>query len=276
MRAISRARDETGLGAAVLGAHLEGPFLSRSFAGAMDPAHFMAPERAAWERLLMAAPGAPAMMTIAPELPCALELTRALVAARVVVSLGHTEATYAQALSAVEAGASSVTHLFNAMRPMHHRDPGVLGAALDLPELSCELICDGLHVDGPALRIAQRAKGSGGIRLVTDAIAAAGMPDGEYRLGAGRVVATNGRVTLAGGGGLAGSTLTMADAVRNAVRMLGVPVETAVSYATANPARLLGLADRKGRVVAGCDADLVVLGDDLSVVRTMLGGEWVI
>jgi N-acetylglucosamine-6-phosphate deacetylase len=215
------------------------------------------------------------MMTVAPELPGALELTRALVAAKVVVSLGHTDATYAQALSAVEAGASSVTHLFNAMRPMHHRDPGVVGAALDLPELSCELICDGLHVDGPALRIAQRAKGSGAIRLVTDAIAAAGMPDGEYRLGTTRVIVTDGRATLGDHASLAGSTLTMADAVRNAVWMLGIEVETAVSLAAANPARLLGLADRKGTVAAGYDADLVVLGDDLHVARTMVGGEWV-
>jgi N-acetylglucosamine-6-phosphate deacetylase len=274
LRAIARARSETGLGAAVLGAHLEGPFLSRLFPGAMDPAHFVAPDRAAWQRLLAAAPGTPAMMTVAPELPGALELTRALVAAEVVVSLGHTDATYDQTVRAVEAGASSVTHLFNAMRPMHHRDPGVLGAALELPELNCELICDGLHVDGPALRIAHRAKGPGAIRLVTDATAAAGMPDGEYRLGAGRVVAANGRATVAGGSSLAGSTLTMADAVRNAVRLLGVPVHTAVSFATATPARLLGLADRKGRLAAGYDADLVVLGDDVSAVRTMLGGEW--
>ena len=115
-----------------------------------------------------------------------------------IVSLGHTNATYGEALAAVDAGASAVTHLFNAMRPLHHRDPGVIGAALDLAGLSCELICDGLHVDGPALRIAHRAKGPSGIRLVTDAIEAAGMADGEYRLGHATVTVRDGRATHPG------------------------------------------------------------------------------
>jgi N-acetylglucosamine-6-phosphate deacetylase len=261
-------------GAAVLGAHLEGPFLSRSFPGAMDPGHFLPPTRDVWERLLGVTPGVLAMMTIAPELPGALELTSALATAGAVVSLGHTDASYDQALAAARAGATSVTHLFNAMRPMHHRDPGVVGAALDLPDVSCELICDGLHVAGPALRLAERAKGPGGVRLVTDAIEATGMPDGDYRLGGATVTARDGRAVVPGTDRLAGSTLTMQDAVRNAVLMLGVTVEAAVALASANPARLLGIADRKGALAPGYDADLVVLGDDLDVERTMVAGAW--
>ncbi len=261
--------------AAVLGAHLEGPFLSRRFPGAMDPGHFQDPTQDAWERLLGVAPGALAMMTIAPELPRALDLTRALVRAGAVVSLGHTDATYDEALAAAEAGATAVTHLFNAMRPMHHRDPGILGAALDLPDLSCELICDGRHIAGPALRIAQRAKGPDAVRLVTDAIEATGMPDGDYRLGDATVTVRHGRAVVPGTDRLAGSTLTMQDAVRNAVWMLGITVEAAVRFASTNPAQLLGIADRKGAIAVGFDADLVVLSDDLHVERTMVAGAWV-
>ena len=274
--AIRRCMGEGSGTAAVLGAHLEGPFLSRTYPGAMDPEQFLDPERTIWERLLADAPGVLAMMTLAPELPGALELTAALAEAGVVASLGHTDADYDDAVAAVQAGATAVTHLFNAMRPMHHRDPGVVGAALDLPGLSCELICDGIHVKGPMLRIAFRSKGLSGVRLVTDAIEAAGMPDGDYRLGSETVAVRAGRATAFGGERLAGSTLTMAEAVRNAVSMLGMTVEDAVVLASANPARLIGLADRKGAIVAGFDADLVALGDDLDVRGTMVGGTWVV
>jgi N-acetylglucosamine-6-phosphate deacetylase len=276
LAAIRRCVGDGSGTAAVLGAHLEGPFLSRTYPGAMNPEQFLDPDRAIWERLLAGAPGDLAMMTLAPELPGALELTAALAEAGVVASLGHTDADYDDAVAAVQAGATAVTHLFNAMRPMHHRDPGVVGAALDLPGLSCELICDGIHVKGPMLRIALRSKGLSGVRLVTDAIAAAGMPDGDYRLGSEAVAVRGGRATAFGGERLAGSTLTMAEAVRNAVWMLGVTVEDAVVLASVNPARLIGLADRKGAIVAGFDADLVALGDDLDVRGTMVGGTWLV
>ena len=161
------------------------------------------------------------------------------------------------------------------MRPLHHREPGVAGAVLDSPEVSCELICDGVHVDAVALRLAFRAKGVSGVRLVTDAMAAAGMPDGDYRLGSIRVVVARGRATVADSDSIAGSTLTMDVAVQNAVRFLGVSVADAVVMASTNPARLLGLGDRKGAIAAGMDADLVVLDEGLRVGRTMIGGEWV-
>lgn len=273
--AIARARSLAG-GAAVLGAHLEGPFLSRERPGAMDPELFLAPDVELFRRLVACGEGSVKMMTLAPELPGALELIGAVLDAGAIASLGHSDATYAQAAAGIDAGARSATHLFNAMRPFHHREPGILGAVLDRDEVSCELICDGIHIDPAALRVVFRAKGQAGVRLVTDAMQAAGMPDGEYRLGGAVVEVRAGRAEIAGGGSIAGSTLTMGGAVRNAVRFLGVHVEEAVAMAALNPARLLGIADRKGSIAAGMDADLVVLDESLEVRATMVGGSWVL
>ncbi len=305
--AIARCADAPS-GATVLGAHLEGPFLSRERPGAMDPSLFLDPDAEVLQRLLEAGGGKVRLMTLAPELPGALELIGDLGRAGVVASIGHTDATFAQAQAGVQAGARAATHVFNAMRPLHHREPGVVGAALDSPEVSCELICDGVHVDPVAMRLVYRAKGWAGVRLVTDAMSAAGMPDGDYRLGDREVTVSGGRATLAGGGAIAGegsigggalvagarsiagagpgsiagagsiagSTLTMEAAVQNAVRFLGVAVEEAVSMASTNPARLLGLSDRKGAIAVGMDADLVVLDDGLRVRGTMVGGQWLV
>jgi len=263
-------------GAAILGVHLEGPFLSAARPGAMDPASFLAPDSQVLAELLAVEPGLVAMMTLAPELPGAIALVRELAARGVVASLGHSEASEAQTAAAVDARACAVTHIFNAMRPMHHREPGLAGAALDRPQLSCELIADGVHVTGSTLRLTHRAKGTAGIRLVTDAIAAAGMPDGTYRLGTTEVRVSNGCARLAAGEALAGSTLTMDAAVRNAVRELGVPLPEAVVMASGNPARLLGLSGRKGSIATGMDADLAVLREDLSVRATLVGGRWAV
>lgn len=266
---------ETPPGATVLGAHLEGPFLSPERPGAMDPSTFIAPDPASAAQLLHAGRGTVRMMTLAPELPGALEVVRALADEGVIPSLGHSDASYATARAAVQAGAQAATHLFNGMAQFHHRQPGLVGAALDLPEVSCELICDGVHVDPVAVRLVHRAKGLAGIRLVTDAIEAAGMSDGRFRLGGATVEVREGVVRLTGGGSIAGSTLTMDMAVRNAVRFLGVPVPEAVTLATANPARLLGMDDRRGAIAVGMDADLVVLGEDLLCCGTIVGGSWV-
>ena len=257
----------------VLGAHLEGPFLSPARPGAMNPSTFIVPDPAILEQLLTASHGTVRMMTLAPELTGALELIRELKNNRVVASLGHSDASYSAASAAAAAGANAATHLFNGMRPFHHREPGI--AALHrLPEVSYELICDGVHVDQVALKLVYRAKGERGVRLVTDAIEAAGMPDGRYRLGEAAVEVRDGVATLAGGESIAGSTLTMDVAVRNAVRFLNISVPEAVTLASVNPARLLGLADRKGAVAVGMDADLAVLDDDLLCVGTMVGGTW--
>jgi N-acetylglucosamine-6-phosphate deacetylase len=259
--------------AGVLGAHLEGPFLNPRRPGAMDAESFVAPSPNVLERLV--GDGQVAMMTVAPELPGALELIAALAGRGIVASLGHSDASYESACAGVRAGARAVTHVFNAMPALHHRRPGLLGAALDLGELSCELICDGIHVDPPAMRLALRAKGPAGLRLVTDAIAAAGMPDGDVLLGGTRVTVGGGRATLPGTDTIAGSTLTMDAALANAVRWLGVTVEQAVTMASANPARLLGLGDRKGAIAPGYDADLAVLHEDLTACATMVSGRWV-
>lgn len=268
------AAGRTG-GAEVLGAHLEGPFLNPRRPGALDPAHFRTPDRSLLSQLLDAAPGAVAMVTLAPELQGALELIADLGARNVIASVGHTDATYAQAAAAAAAGARSATHVFNAMRGLHHREAGAVGAVLDREELSAELIADGEHVGAAAMRLVLRAKGVGGVRLITDAIAAAGMPDGRYRLGGTSVHLSAGRATLADGATLAGSTLTMDAAVRRAVTDLRLDVAAAVALAATNPARLLGVADRKGTLAPGLDADLVVLDDDLRVQGTLVQGVWV-
>ncbi len=271
--AFARARAGPA-GRLLLGVHLEGPFVSVSRPGAMDPATFLDPGDASVESLLAAGGDNVTMMTVAPELPGGLALIQRLTRAGIIASVGHSDASYEQTVAAVSAGVRAATHTFNAMAPFHHRRPGLLGAVLDLPEVSCELICDGVHADPAALRLAYRAKGPAAIRLVTDAISATGMADGDYRLGGVAVRAHAGRATVASGDSIAGSTLTIDAAVRNAVRFLGVELSEAVAMASANPARLLGLEHRKGAIAPGMDADLTVLDDDLNARATLVGGMW--
>jgi N-acetylglucosamine-6-phosphate deacetylase len=241
----------------------------------MDPSFFLAVDELVVDRLLQAGGGSLRAMTLAPELPGALSLIERLCRSDVVCSLGHSEADFDEARAAVEVGARSATHLFNAMPSLHHRAPGLVGAMLDFDQIDCELICDGIHVDPVVMRLLRRAKGVDGFHLVTDAMEAAGMPDGQYRLGGMPVVVSAGRAVLAEGDSIAGSTLTMDVAFTNAVELLGLSVEEAVRVTARNPARLLGLADRKGAVAPGFDADLVVLDDQLAVCATMVGGQWV-
>jgi N-acetylglucosamine-6-phosphate deacetylase len=259
--------------AQVLGAHLEGPFLSTRWPGAMDAAHFLEPDLAIAERLV--AGGGVRMMSLAPELPGALDVVRALVEAGVVVSMAHTDATRADAAAAVAEGARVLTHTFNAMRPLHHREPGVLGAALADAGLACEVICDGVHVDAVVVALLVRLKGPGRTLLVTDAIQAAGLADGEYRLGERAVRVAGGRATLAGSDTIAGSTLTMDRALRNVVAFCGVGVEEAAMMASTTPAELLGIAHRKGVLAPGRDADVVVLDPDLALAGVLVRGAWV-
>jgi N-acetylglucosamine-6-phosphate deacetylase len=162
------------------------------------------------------------------------------------------------------------------MPALHHREPGVLGAVLDRGDVDCELICDGVHVAPPMCRLVHRAKGPNAVHLVTDSMQAAGMPDGDYRLGGASVTVSRGRALLAGGGSIAGSTLTMDGAVANAVDFLGVSVPEAVALASARPAALLGIADVKGALAPGYDADMVVLDDGLRACGTMVDGRWVV
>ncbi len=255
----------------VVGAHLEGPFLSHARCGAQNAEHLLLPDRAAFAGLVAAARGCLRSVTIAPELPGALDLIADALAAGAIAAIGHTDATYADAKAAIDAGARLATHLFNGMRPLHHREPGVIAAAL-VSDLACEVINDGIHVH-PAIT-ALVAQTPQRLVLVTDAIDAAGVGDGEFVLGGRQVRVRGGEARLTSTGSLAGSTLTMDAALRRAVLECGLPIEVASAGASANPARVLGLGDRCGSIVPGHDADFVVLDDDLRVVRVMASGAW--
>ena len=272
MAALAAVRDAVP---GVLGSHLEGPFLSPSRAGAHDPGHLLPPDPATFERMLEVAGGTLRVITVAPELPGGLELVRRAVEAGVVVALGHSDADHAQASAAFDAGASLVTHVFNAMRPWHHREPGLAGAGLARADVVCELINDGIHLHDATAKLAFGAAGPGRIALVTDSIAATGTAEGESRLGSTGVQVRDGAVFLDDGRTLAGSTLTMEVALRRAVRELAVPMTVAVQAASTTPARVLGMAAESGSLEAGRRADLVVLGDDLAVEAVMAGGVWI-
>ena len=258
----------------VLGAHLEGPFLNPARAGAHDRRHLLAPDAAAFERLLAAADGSLRALTIAPELPLGLDLVRRTVDVGVLAAVGHSDADHLQAIAAFDAGARLVTHLFNGMRPWHHREPGLAGAALARPGVVCELVNDGVHLHDATARVAFAAA-AGRIALVTDAIVATGAGDGSYRLASATVEVRDGAVRLSDGVTLAGSTLTMDLALRRAVRDLGVPIGAAVEAASATPARVLGIGDHVGSIEAGKQADLVILDADLEVEAVMAGGGWI-
>lgn len=262
---------EVASGACILGTHLEGPFLAPSRKGAHDPANIRPVDPGLLRHLL--ASGKVTVMTLAPELPGALEAIGLLAEDGTVASAGHTESSYEQVVRAADAGLGMGTHLYNAMSPLKHRDPGAVGALLDDDRLVVGIIADGEHVHEGALRIAHRAKKRNGLALVTDAMSAAGMPPGDYRLGGRRVRLEDGAVRLPVGT-LAGSALTMDRAVRNAVRYLGVPLAVAARLASEVPATALGLR-YKGHLVAGYDADLVVLDGEGFVRRTIVGGEFV-
>jgi N-acetylglucosamine-6-phosphate deacetylase len=255
----------------IAGIHLEGPFLNPAKRGSHHAEYLLAPDPGVLQRLLAAGRGHVRVVTLAPELPGGTELLADVVRAGVIAAVGHTDANHAQARDAFARGARLATHLFNAMRQFHHRDPGPAGAALADPTVTCELINDGIHVHDDAVRLAVAAAGADRIAFITDATPAAGMGGGRYRLGPVPVVAEAGRVRLTDGT-LAGSTLTMDAAVRHAVRATGLPIaEVAVAAAT-TPARVLGIADRTGSIAPGTAADLVVLDDDLRIRAVLAGG----
>lgn len=256
------------------GVHLEGPWLSPQRSGAHQPGSLTTPDPASVDALLTAGDGAVRMVTLAPELPGGIDAVHRLVGAGVLAAIGHTDATYDEARAALDAGARLGTHLFNAMRPLHHRDPGPVGALLDSP-VDVELIADGVHLHPALLRTVFAAK-PGRCILVTDAMAAAGAPDGDYALGQMAVEVREGVARLAspdGDGAIAGSTLTMDAAVRFAVRTAGLPLLDVVHAASTAPARAWGLGE-VGAIEAGRRADLVVLDDHLEVVRVMRAGTW--
>ena len=253
-----------------LGIHLEGPFLNPVRRGVHPAQQLIPPSPATLACFLTAAQGFARILTLAPELPGAEETITAARDAGLVVAMGHTDATYAAAMRAIELGARHAVHVFNAMRPFSHRETGVLGAVLTDAGVTAEVIADGVHVDDPALCLLLAAKSAESILLVSDGTAATGMPDGKYHLGSVEVTVSAG-VCRNQEGKIAGSTLTLDRAVRRMVS-LGVPLNAAVQMATWNPARLLGIEQRKGRLMPGADADIVLLDDSLQVVRVFARG----
>ena len=254
-----------------LGIHLEGPFLSHLKRGVQPSEYLLAPDIALFDRLFEASEGHIRLMTLAPELPGAVELTAHATARGVRVSLGHSNATAAETRAASIAGAVSATHTFNAMRPLDHHEPGILGVVLTDDSIFAELICDGIHTAPEMVKLWWKAKGPERGILVTDAMSAAGMPDGEYRLGGFAVQVAKGRATA--NGMLAGSVLTLDRALANFVKFTGAPLELALRLVTANPAAMTGLGAQAGSLAVGQPANLVAVDAAGKLVASIIDGQ---
>lgn len=259
-------------GAEILGLHIEGPYINLTFKGAQPVEGIRDPNFDECRELLAAANGRIKIMTMAPELPGGMELIAFLKANGVEASLGHSEADYDTALAAIEAGATRATHLFNAMSGVHHRKPGLASAVLNEPGIQAELICDGVHVHPRMAQLAWRAKGRDGVTLITDATAAQGVGDGTFTLGDFQIQVRGPLCTLTDGVTIAGSVLTMNSAVGNAMDFTGMSLIDAAHTSSLAPARACGVADRKGSIETGKDADLAVLKPDFSVQFTIRAG----
>lgn len=258
-------------GAEPLGIHLEGPYMSVARRGAHDPSWLRLPDPAETEALLELAAGHLRLITLAPELPNAAAMVERLAAAGVTVSIGHTDATYEQARDAIPHGITHATHCFNAMRPLHHREPGALGAIVEAEQVRGELIADGVHVHPAALRIMLRALGAERAVVVTDALSCAGLPDATFTFAGQPARVIDGVARLADGT-ITGSVLTMDQALRNLVRVVGVALPDAVAMLSRNPARSAGADDRKGSLRPGFDADLLFFDADLQLQATVCRG----
>jgi N-acetylglucosamine-6-phosphate deacetylase len=257
--------------ARLLGIHLEGPFLSHEKRGVQPAEHLLAPDIGTFDRMFDAAEGHVRLMTIAPELPGAAALTEHATKRGVRVSVGHSNATAAETRSAIEAGAVSATHTFNAMRALDHREPGILGIVLTSDQLYSELICDGVHTTPEIARLWWKAKGPERAILVTDAMSAAGMPDGEYQLGGFAVQVANGRATARGV--LAGSVLTLDRALENFLAFTGASVNQGLCMLTANPAAMTGFSEQTGSLAVGQRADLVAIDAAGKLLGALIGGQ---
>jgi N-acetylglucosamine-6-phosphate deacetylase len=272
--AIERAEKDGSAGkdlrARPLGIHLEGPFISHARRGVHPPEHLLRPSLETFRRFWQAARGHIKVITIAPELEGAAEVIAEAARLKVCVSLGHSDASLESTRTAVGAGARHATHTFNAMRPLNHRDPGILAEVLTDPQLTADIIADGVHLDPSIVKLFLHAKGLNGSVLITDATAATGMPDGKYHLGSFEVEVKNG-VCLADGK-LAGSVLTMDRAVQNIMKFAAWNLQRALRPATLNPARVLGISKQRGTLVPGAEADIVVLSPKGEVRKTIIRG----
>jgi len=253
-----------------LGVHLEGPFLSHKRRGVHPPENLVTPTVEIFERLWQAARGQVKMLTIAPEIPGAMEVITEAAKRKVFVSIGHSDAEMPIAKDAVKAGARHATHTFNAMRPLDHREPGIIGEVLSDDQLTADVIVDGIHVAPEVVKLFLRAKGHERAVLITDAISATGMPDGRYQLGPIEVDVKDGKCTS--GGSLAGSVLTMDRAVRNVTQFSDWTLRDAVQAATLNPARAVGMSNHQGVLAPGADANFTVLSPTGEVLKTIIHG----
>ncbi|MEV3983695.1 N-acetylglucosamine-6-phosphate deacetylase [Nonomuraea sp. NPDC049758] len=257
------------------GIHFEGPYIAKARCGAHNPALLREPSPQELSALVKAARGHARMVTVAAELPGGLDTIRTAVGEGLIAALGHSDADYDQAIAAIEAGATVATHLYNAMPQLGHRAPGPIAALLEDERVTVELVNDGVHVHAAMLRLAYEVAGPGRTVLITDAMAATGLGDGDYVLGPMRVRVTDGVARLVEGGSIAGSTLTMDAAFRRGVRELGMSLPDAVQVASLTPARVLGLAEEIGSIAVGKAADLVVLSGELEVDGVMKNGDWI-
>jgi N-acetylglucosamine-6-phosphate deacetylase len=271
--AISSRSNKSG--SKVLGIHTEGPFISEHKPGAHVVAQLKAADLLAIDEVISAADNYISMVTVAPEIPGGLDLIRYLAKKNIISSIGHTNATYAQAVAGIKAGARSTTHLFNAMSPLQHRNPGVVGAILDNDEIFAELILDGVHLDEAIFRIALKCKGVDRINLITDATSLAGLPDGDYGEVPDRAVTkTGGKIVVAGTDTLAGSALSMNSVYKNAAKFAPLTLSELSKISSLNAARILGKESDIGSLEVGKLADLVLLDSESNVCATMIEGQW--
>ena len=272
MRAVKDYRALSRGGARLLGIHLEGPFIAAAHKGAQPLEYVAKPDIAAFDEYNEASGGCIKIVTLAPEEEGACELVSHVAGKGIVASIGHTGAKCADIEKAIACGAKNVTHTYNAQSALHHREIGTVGSAMLFDELACELIADTIHVSVPAIKLLAKCKPAEKLVLITDAMRAKGIADGESELGGQRVIVKNGEARLADGT-LAGSVLRMNVAVKNMVEKAGLSLAAACDLATINPAKILGIEKEAGSIREGKRADFVVLDDKFNVIYTVCGGE---
>lgn len=272
IRSIVKAIKQGVGGARILGIHIEGPFFSSERAGAQDRRYLLKPSIDLIRNLLEWGEGYIKRVTLAPEIDGALEAIRFLRYKGIVVAMGHTNATYDEAIRAIEMGATVANHIYNQMRRFHHRDPGILGAVLTRDDVYAEIIMDDVHHHYAAREIVIRCKGVDRVALITDSIMATGLPDGEYMLGAQKIIIRDG-ISRLPDGTLAGSTLTMDRAVRNTIEHLNISLRDAIKMATYVPAEIMGIESSFGSIRIGNQGDLVIIDDNINVLKTIISGE---
>lgn len=272
LRSICEAVKKGTAGAEILGIHMEGPYINPEKKGAQKEDEIKEISLKEFLEFNQASSNLIRLVTIAPEMPGAIGLIKYLYKQGIIASVGHTNATYVQTQAGIQAGLSHVTHTFNAMRGLHHREPGVVGAALTSPELTVEIIADGIHIHPIVLKILTKIKEDEKVVLITDAMRAAGLKEGTYDLGGQEVIVAKGQARLKDGT-LAGSVLTMDKAVKNMVNKIGIQLPKAIQMASFNPARSIGVENRKGSLEPGKDADIVILNKKLEVELTMVASK---